>query len=141
VGLLALLFVQLIGVNLWARHLDQAVLDKRLAMAQLLQVAHPQVRSVLDAPLQMQRETDQLRAAAGQAGPTDLEPLLAVTARAWPEGQPALQTLRFEPGQLTVSASGWTEPQRVAFADRVRAAGYQAVAKGDTWVISRGGRT
>lgn len=140
-GVLGLLLVQLAGLNLWARHLEQAVLDKRRAMAQLLQSAHPQVRSVLDAPLQMQRETDQLRTAAGQPGPTDLEPLLAVAARAWPDGQPPMASLRFEPGRLTLNAPGWAEPQRAAFAERVRAAGFQAEAKDDQWVISRGDRS
>jgi general secretion pathway protein L len=139
-GLLALLGLQVVGLNAWAWQLDRATADKRRSLTQLLQTAHPQVRAVLDAPLQMQKETEQLRSRAGRAGPTDLEPLLALAATAWPTGQPPMQALRFEPGRLTVTAAGWAEPQRKAFADRVRAAGYTAESKGDQVVLSRGGR-
>ncbi len=140
-GLVALLLLQMVGLNTWAWRLERSELDKRLAMTRLLQSAHPQVRSVLDAPLQMQRETDQLRAAAGRTGPGDLEPLLAVAATAWPDGQGPLQALRFEPGRLTVTTAGWAEAQRAAFAERVRGAGYLAEAQGAQVVISRGGRS
>ncbi len=140
-GLAVLLLLQVVGLNLWAWRLEQALVDKRQAMSRLLQTTHPQVRSVLDAPLQMQRETDQLRSSAGRAGPTDLEPLLAAAANAWPAGQPPLQALRFEPGRLTLVATGWTEPQRAAFAERVRAAGYLAEAQGTQLVLSRSARS
>jgi general secretion pathway protein L len=140
-GLAALVAVQVLGLNAWAWRLEQGVRDRRQAQTRLLQTVHPQVRSVLDAPLQMQRETDALRAAAGRPGPTDLEPLLAVAATAWPDGQPPLQALRFEPGRLAITTGGWGEPQRAQFAERVRAAGYQAETQGSQLVISRGGRS
>lgn len=140
IGLLALVLLQVVGLNAWAWRLDGSLADKRRALTQLLQTAHPQVRAVLDAPLQMQRETDQLRATAGRPGPGDLEPLLALAAAAWPAGQPPAQALRFEPGRLTVTAAGWAEPHRKAFADRVRSAGYGADFKGDQLVLSREGR-
>lgn len=140
IGLLALLVLQIAGLNAWAWRLDHAVLDKRQAMARLLQSTHPQVRSVLDAPLQMQRETEQLLASAGKAGPADLEPLLAVAASAWPDGLPPVQALRFEPGKLTLTPLGWAETQYKAFADRVRAAGHVSEIKGEQVVISSGGR-
>lgn len=139
-GLVGLLLVQLAGLNAWAWRLDRTVQGKRLAMNQLLQTAHPQVRSILDAPLQMQRETDALRAAAGRPGPQDLEPMLAAAAAAWPDGQPPMQTLMFEPGRLTLSALGWADPQHAAFAERARAAGYSAERQGSQVVLSRGGR-
>jgi general secretion pathway protein L len=140
-GLAAFVLLQLVGLNVWAWRLDQALLDKRQAMSRLLLSTHPQVRSVLDAPLQMQAETERLRAAAGRPGPLDLEPLLALAASAWPEGQPPLQALRFEPGRLTLATVGWGEPQHAAFAERVRAAGYRVEAQGAQVVVSRGGRS
>ena len=136
----ALLVLQIAGLNAWAWRLDQAVLDKRQAMTRLLQSTHPQVRSVLDAPLQMQRETEQLRASAGKAGPADLEPLLAVAAGAWPAGLPPVQALRFEPGKLSLTPVGWAEAQYKEFADRVRATGHVSDVKGEQVVISSGGR-
>lgn len=138
-GLVALLLLNLLGLNLWAWHLDQSVSDRRQSLVRLLQATHPQVRSIIDAPAQMQRETDRLRAAAGRAGPDDLEPLLAAVSSAWPDGVPAAAQLRFETGRLSVAAPAWPDAQRLAFAERVRSAGYQADPQGDQLVITRGG--
>lgn len=141
VGLVALLLLQVVGLNAWAWRLEQAVQDKRVAMTRLLQATHPQVRSVLDAPLQMQRETELLRAAAGRTGPNDLEPMLAAAAAAWPDDQGPLQGLRFEPGRLSVQTRDWGDAQRGQFADRVRAAGYRAESQGAQMVITPGSRS
>jgi general secretion pathway protein L len=143
IGALALVLLQVVGLNAWAWKLDRAVQDKRLAQTKLLQSVHPQVRSVLDAPLQMQRETEGLRAAAGQPGPADAEPLLAAAAGAWPDGQPPLAALRFEPGRLLLTPVGWTDAQHQQFAERVRTAGYQAQregAQGAQVAVLRGAR-
>lgn len=125
-GLVGLVAVQLIGLNAWAWQQRQAVSDLKLAMVELLRSTHPGVRAVLDAPVQMERETDRLRAAAGRAGDSDLEALLAAVAAAWPDGQGPVQTLRFESGRLTVAAPGWGESQLAQFRERLRAAGYAA---------------
>jgi hypothetical protein len=55
--------------------------------------------------------------------------MLAAAATAWPDGQPPLQTLLFEPGRLTLGP-GWADPQHAAFAERARAAGYAAESQG-----------
>jgi general secretion pathway protein L len=125
-GLAALLLLQLLGFNAYAWQLQQALAAKRQAMEALLRSAHPGVRVVLDAPLQMQRETDRLRAAAGRVGDTDLEALWAVAATAWPDGLGPVQTLSFESGRLTLAAPGWAEPQLTQFRERLRSAGYSA---------------
>jgi general secretion pathway protein L len=123
-GLAALLLLQLVGLNAWAWHQRQALSTLRLAQEQLLRSTFPQVRTVLDAPLQMQRETELLRAAAGHPGDNDLEALLGAAASAWPEGQAPVQTLRFEPGRLTLSAPGWSEQQLSQFRERLRPGGW-----------------
>jgi|CXWL01.1.fsa_nt_gi general secretion pathway protein L len=125
-GLVALGVLQLVGLNAYAWQQRQAIAAKRLTMAELLRTAHPGVRAVLDAPLQMQRETDRLRAAAGRVGDADLEALLVAAAAAWPDGQGPVQTLRFEPGRLTLAAPGWAEPQVQQFRERLKSAGFNA---------------
>ena len=109
-GLLALLLIQLVGLNVMAWQQQTALGDKRAAMDALLRSAHPQVRAVLDAPVQMQRETAALRAAAGVPGDDDFEPMLAALAGAWPDGQAPVAQLRFEPGRLSLPAAGWPPP-------------------------------
>lgn len=123
-GLAALLLLQVLGLNAWAWQQRQALAAQRLAQEQLLRATFPQVRAVLDAPLQMQRETEALRAAAGRAGDNDLEALLGAAAAAWPEGQGPVQALRFEPGKLTLTVPGWSAQQLAQFRDRLRPGGW-----------------
>ena len=139
IGVAALVLLQIVGLNAYAWQQRQALQTKRLAMDDLLKTAHPGVRVVLDAPVQMQRETDRLRAAAGRAGAADLEALLAAAAAAWPDGAGPTQTLRFEAGSLTLSAPGWAEPQVQQFRERIRGGGYGADFAEGRVVVTRAG--
>ncbi len=125
-GLAALVVLQLVGLNAWAWHQRQALDERKLVMNTLLRDSFPSVRAVLDAPVQMQRETDRLRAAAGRPGDADLEVLLAAAAAAWPDNQGPVQALQFEAGRLTLSAPGWGEPELAQFRARLRGAGFGA---------------
>lgn len=136
-GLLALVGVQLIGLNLWAAQLNDAINDKRAGMVTQLQTAFPQVRAVLDAPLQMQREVQSLRAQAGKASDTDLEPLLAAAASAWPPDRPPVDNLRYEAGRLSLAASGWSEPQIEQYREQLRQGGWLVESADGRLVISR----
>lgn len=136
-GLAALVVVQLVGLNLWAGHQRRAIDDKRQAMVKLLQTTYPQVRAVLNAPLQMQRETDTLRAAAGKPGDTDLEPMLQAAASAWPGDRPPVDNLRYETGKLTLSAAGWNPAQIEQFRNQLRPSGWQVDAIDGRVTLSR----
>jgi general secretion pathway protein L len=136
-GLTAVVAVQLIGLNLYAWQQRQAVTAKRAAMVDLLRNAHPGVRAVLDAPLQMQAETERVRAAAGRPGDNDLEALLGAAAGAWPDGLGPVQMLRFESGRLTLAATGWAEPQVGQFRDRLRGLGFAAEMADGRITVSR----
>jgi general secretion pathway protein L len=138
-GLTALVAVQLIGLNLQAWQQRQLLTAKRGAMVALLKTTHPSVRAVLDAPLQMERETERLRAAAGRPGDNDLEALLGAAAGAWPDGLGPAQMLRFEGNRLVVAAPGWAEPQVTQFRDRLRGAGYSAEFSEGRITIARAG--
>lgn len=135
---LALVALQLVGLNAWAWQQQRQIAGRRAAMGELLRAAHPGVRAVYDAPVQMQRENDRLRAAAGRPGDTDLEVLLGAAAAAWPDGQGPVQNLRFEGGRLTLSATGWGPAQLSQFRDRLRPAGLQAELAEGRVTISRG---
>ncbi len=136
-GLVGLLVVHLVGINLWALGQQAAVERRQAAMVSLLRETFPQVRTVVDAPVQMQREVDSLRATAGQAGDGDLEPLLQAAASAWPPDRPPVETLRFEPGRLTLGASGWDNEEIERFRARLRPAGWEVDAIEGRLVLSR----
>jgi general secretion pathway protein L len=123
-GLAALLVTQVLGLNIRAWTSEQAIADKRKAQAQLLTQAHPQVRTVVNAPVQMERETDLLRALAGKPGGNDLETLLALASGAWPDAQGPMQSLRFFTGQLSLATNPWTPEELRQFSERLRPAGW-----------------
>ena len=113
-GLGALVVAQIVGLNLWAWHQQSAIAAKRVAMQALVKSAFPKVSELdiqRDAAAVMQRETTNLRALAGRPGDTDLEAMLQAASSAWPAERPATDSLRFEPGKLTLSAGGWNDAQ------------------------------
>lgn len=125
-GLAALLAVNLIGLNAQAWQLRERVAERKASMGELLLATHPGSRIVIEPSLQMQRETERLRVAAGRPGPGDFEALLAAAAQAWPDGAGAASTLRFEPGRLVLGVPGWGEAQWQQFQQRARGSGLRA---------------
>jgi len=137
IGLAALAALQIVGLNAWAWSQRKAIDDRRAAQVALLRATHPQVRAVLDPALQMERETDLLRAAAGRPGDTDFEPMLAAAAAAWPDSQGPMQSLRFQPGQLTLATAGWSDDDVKQFADRLRPGGWAVEKAPGRLTVSR----
>ena len=135
-GLSALVVVQLVGLNLAAWQQNARLSARRADMSRLLTTAHPQVRSVLDPALQMQRETDLLRVAAGRSGEADLEAALQVVASAWGTHAPA-QSLGFESGRLTLGAPGWSAADTEALARSVAPVGWQLRSADGLLTLSR----
>jgi general secretion pathway protein L len=101
IGLIALVGAQVLGLNLWAWQQQKLVKTKRASMEQVLKQAFPQIQVVLDPPAQMLRETEALRAQAGQAADNDLEALMAAVASSWPPEQPTAG-LQYDGSALTV---------------------------------------
>lgn len=131
VGLVSLVAVQLLGLNLWAWHQKQQLQGKRADLVRILKQAHPQVQVVLDAPAQMQRETESLRAAAGATGDNDLEALMGVVAMAWPPLRPTA-SLQYDGTALTLMPpSGWGPDDLTQFRARLGASGVQVEALTD----------
>lgn len=136
-GLAALVIVQLIGLNLWAWHQHREVAARREAITATLTGTFPQVRAILDAPVQMQKQLDLLRASAGAVGEQDLEALLAAAASAWPADRPPTEALAFEPGRLTVSSQGWSPSQVENFRSQLQSDGWQLDASEGKLTLSR----
>ena len=123
-GLAVLVVLNILGLNLMAWQQQRQQVEKLASMDALLRSTHPQLRAVLDAPLQMQRETAALRAGAGVPGEDDFEPMLAAATAAWPDGQAPAAQLKFEPGALSLSAAGWPAVQVEQLRRRLQASGW-----------------
>jgi len=139
-GLAALLVAQIVGLNLWAWHQRSAIESRQLAMQNLVKATYPNVSPTdvqRDADAVMQRETQALRTLAGKPGDTDLEPMLQAAASAWPADRPPVETLRFEPGRLTLSAPGWSAEQVAQFRGLLRTSGWAVESNEGRLVLSR----
>jgi len=136
-GLLAVLGVQLLGVNVWAWQQRHALATQKTAITSLLQTSFPQVRAVIDPPVQMQKEVDLLRAAAGQPGEADLEPMLNAANTAWPPSRGPAESIKFEPGRLTLGSPGWSPAEVSGLQERLRPLGLAAESQPGLLVLSR----
>ncbi len=72
-GLALLLLANVIGLNAWSYKQNAESQAKRAQMNQLLSSSFPNVKVIVDAPLQMQRETAALAQAQGQLSGRDFE--------------------------------------------------------------------
>lgn len=146
-GLAGIIAAQIVGLNLWALHQRSAIGAREVAMQQLVKTTYPSVNTQdvqRDAEAVMQRETQALRTFAGKPGETDLEPMLQAAAAAWPTERPPVENLRFEPGKLSLSASGWSEGQIAQFRSLLRTSGWSVNSSEGRLVMSRsrdGGRS
>ncbi|MEY3521978.1 MAG: hypothetical protein RLZZ177_2693 [Pseudomonadota bacterium] len=133
-GLLALLVLNLVGLQwmAWQQRQLQAQLQKDMAM--LLTRSFPAVQVVVDAPLQMAREVQALQRAMGQPNAADLEPMLTSLARALPASA-QLSSVQFSPGELRWQAPAVTNDRIEAAREPLRQQGYQLVADGTYWVL------
>jgi general secretion pathway protein L len=133
-----LLLSQLLGLNAWAWKLRADLRQRQDGMAQVMKQTFPEVQVVLDAPLQMRREVQRLRQAAGQAGSDGLEPLLAALGPALPAGT-ALSHMDFQSGQLRLKDLALTEAQAAQLQNQLQTQSQsqlQARRDGAVWVIT-----
>lgn len=137
IGLACLVLAQVAGLNMWAWHQSHELKLKRAEMLTVLRAAHPQLQVILDAPVQMKRETENLRAASGQPGENDLEALMMAAANAWSGTAPA-KGLLYDGTRLTLTPPAQWGPTDIdQFRNRLRTSGYSAEAGTDGQVILR----
>lgn len=120
-GLISLVLLQVVGLNLWAWRQQAEIKTRKESLSQILKNTFPQVRSVLDAPVQMQRELNTLQALAGKPSDGDLETLLQAAAGAWPAELPPVDNFQFKDGRLSLAAAGWSNNQIEQFRTRLNA--------------------
>jgi general secretion pathway protein L len=139
IGAAALLLAQVIGLNAWAWHERSEIERRRAELQALVKASFPRVSELdiqRDPAAVMQRETQALRALAGKPGDGDFEPLLYAAAAAWPPGRP-VENLRFEPGKLSLAATGWNEAQIESFRNALKPGGWQVDATEGRVTVSR----
>jgi general secretion pathway protein L len=137
-GLVALLLVQVLGLNILAWRENSALNQQQASLQTLLKTTFPQVHLVVDAPLQMQREVDALQQKTGAVSSTDLEPLLAALASVLPASQ-SPSKVDFANHSLRVQGIRLDAAQSSAAQTRLQMQGLQLRQDGDTWVLQARG--
>ncbi|HQS33033.1 type II secretion system protein GspL [Polaromonas sp.] len=133
-GLVALLLGNLLGLNAWAWREQSALDATRASLSGMLTQAFPQIRVVVDAPLQMEREVATLRQASGAASERDLETMLAVTGAAMPVGR-VPGSIEFAAGEARLKGLQLNAQEGSSLALQLKSLGYAARVEGDTTII------
>lgn len=127
-ALLALLAVNLVGLNAWAWKEQALIHAKRTALREILTTTFPHVRVVVDAPLQMTREVAALQRASGIASGHDLETMLGVFGAVAPVVHPP-DVIDFVPGEIRMKGFKLEDAQVSQIAFKVRPQGYAVSAE------------
>ena len=136
-GLAALLLTHLVGLNAWAWKLDSALRERQQLARMTLSQAFPEIRTVVDAPLQMQRQLDLLRRSSGALAADDMESMLAALGAGLPQGSHA-DAIDYAPGQLTLRGLALPEPVLAKLRQDLGERGYRLQVEGERLVMRAG---
>ncbi|MBE7366771.1 type II secretion system protein GspL [Ramlibacter pallidus] len=130
--------INLAGLNAWAWKERASLEDKRDIVQQTLRETFPQVRVVVDAPVQMEREVSLLRQQAGVASARDLDALLGALATVLPAGRTP-SALDYTAGELRARGLALSAEDVRRVATQLKGLGYSAAASGDVLVVTAEG--
>ncbi|MDO9195423.1 type II secretion system protein GspL [Rhodoferax sp.] len=136
VALLALLAVNLVGLNAWARKEESRINAKRVAIREVLTSTFPNVRVVVDAPLQMAREVAALQRSSGVATGRDMETMLGMFGALAPANE-APDAIEFVAGEVRMKGFKLPAEDMSQLAFKLQAQGYAATAEGDSVLIKQ----
>ena len=131
-----LVAVNLVGLNAWAWK-ERAALDaKREAIRRTLTTTFPQVKLIVDAPVQMERELVALRQVTGGTTGRDLEAMLGALTTALPPERP-VASLEFAGGELRIKGLAYTPDEARTVGANLKSQGYASIFQGDVLVVTQ----
>ena len=128
-SLLALIAVNLLGLNVRAGAERAALQAQRKAIDTVLTGTFPATQVVVDAPVQMQRAVAALQQSTGALGMRDFETLLGAWAHAAPTA-PAPSGIDFANGELHLHGVALAGPALAEATQALKAQGYTLIATG-----------
>lgn len=136
-ALAAMALVQIAGLNAYAWHASAQLQAQRDRIRDTLVTTFPQVKVVVDAPVQMERELALLRQTRGVVSSKDLESMLAAWGAAnaglLPAGGPG--SLEYTSGELRLGGASLNAEQSNALDQQLRASGLSVQTEGATVVV------
>jgi general secretion pathway protein L len=134
-GVMLLVAVNLLGLNAWAWKERSSLEAKRAAVRGALTQTFPNVKVIVDAPVQMEREVAMLRQVTGIASGRDLEAMLGALAQAVPPGRTPT-SVEFTPGELRAGGLALNPDEVRNVAAQLKGLGYAAAAQGPLLVVT-----
>lgn len=134
-GAVLLVAANLLGLNAWAWKESSSLDAKREAIRRVLTITFPQVKVVVDAPVQMEKELVLLRQTAGATSDRDLEAMLGAVATVAPP-QRTLTAIEYTGGELRVKGVASSAEEARVLSDSLRSRGYGAELRGDALVVT-----
>jgi general secretion pathway protein L len=137
-GVLSLLVVQILGLNALAWRENKLTHAHQQQLKQVFTSTFPQVNPVIDAALQMRRETAQLQQSVGQLANIDLEFMLNALGHALPQGVNASQ-IDYSAGLLKIKGLRLSDAQRLDAQKALHASHLRLTQDNDgAWLIQIG---
>lgn len=133
---IALVAVNLVGVQAWAWKEQSALAAKRTAIRDTLTTTFPDVRVVVDAPLQMARALADLQRQSGAASSADLETMLE-KFQAAASDTPTPAAIDFIASELQLKGLDPAFPSLADIAPRLQTQGYAARWEADSLVMKQ----
>ena len=133
-GAALLLLANLVGLNAWAWTQQSALDATRASLSGMLTLTFPQVKVVVDAPLQMECELAALRQVTGAASERDLESILAAVAATIPVDR-VPGSIEFISGEVRLKGLQLGEQEASSLSLRLKPLGYSARLEAETVII------
>ena len=130
----ALAAVNLVGLQAWAWQEQSALAAQRTAIRNTLTATFPEVRVVVNAPVQMARALTDLQRRNGTASAADMETILAQFQAAAPD-TPTPSAIEFIAGELRLKGLDPAAAGLAGIYARLQAQGYSARLEGDSLVM------
>jgi general secretion pathway protein L len=133
-GAVLLVVLNVVGLNAWAWK-ERAALDgKRQAVRETLTRTFPQVKTIVDAPVQMEREVAALRQFTGVSTGRDLESMLAALSQSVPPGR-SIGSIEYNGTQLRAKGLSLTTDEARIVGLNLKSVGYEATLQGDSLLV------
>ena len=132
---MALVVVNLVGLQAWAWKAQSALTAQRTAIREVLTSTFPDVRVVVDAPVQMARALADLQRQSGAASSLDLETMLGLFHTLAPENS-APTAIEFVAGELRLKVPPLSDAALAQLSTRLQTHGYTAQMRSDSLVIT-----
>jgi general secretion pathway protein L len=133
-GLGVLLLAHLVGLNAWAWKEQSALKAQRAAIGGALTTTFPQVKLVVDAPLQMERQVAVLRQSTGASSGRDFETMLAALGAALPVSEKA-SAIDYAAGEVQLKGLRLEAADLTTVVTQLKSQGYQVRLESDVLVM------